>query len=75
MNTCFKVFNASLIPYLKLISNGFDIEPELAAKLLKYGGKIIEVPVSYNPRKAKEGKKIKAIDFFKDLIALIKFRK
>lgn len=75
MNTCFKVFNASLIPNLKLISNGFDIEPELAAKLLKYGGKIIEVPVSYNPRKAKEGKKIKAIDFFKDLIALIKFRK
>lgn len=75
INTCYKMFCASLISYLDLRSVGFDIEPELVAKLLKYGGKIIEVPISYSARTSKQGKKIKAKDFFKDIIAIIKYYK
>jgi len=75
INTCYKMFSASLIKELDLKSNGFDIEPELVAKLLKRGGKIIEVPISYNPRTSKQGKKIKAKDFFKDVMAIFKYRK
>lgn len=75
INTCYKMFCASLISYLDLRSNGFDIEPELVAKLLKYGGKIIEVPISYSARTSKQGKKIKAKDFFKDIIAIIKYHR
>jgi hypothetical protein len=69
------MFTASLIPQLDLQSNGFDIEPELAAKLVKFGGKITEVPISYNPRTSQEGKKIRFKDFFKDMKAIYKFRK
>jgi glycosyltransferase involved in cell wall biosynthesis len=75
MNTCYKMFKASLIPHLQLQSNGFDIEPELAAKLLKYGGSIIEIPITYIPRTSREGKKIRFTDFFKDFFAIYKFRK
>ncbi len=73
INTCYKMFCASLIPNLNLQSNGFDIEPELVAKLLKYGGKIIEIPISYSPRTLKQGKKIRAKDFFKDIYAILKY--
>ena len=75
MNTCYKMFTSSLIPLLDLQSNGFDIEPELAAKLVMHGGKILEVPITYTPRTTEEGKKIRFMDFFKDMLAIYKFRK
>ncbi len=49
-------------------------EFEIASKLCKSGYKIGEVPVSYNPRSHREGKKIKATDMIPALYALIKVR-
>ncbi len=58
METCYKVFHARTIKSIKLKSNGFDIEPEITAKILKRRIKIKEIPISYKPRKVEEGKKI-----------------
>ena len=57
---------------MKINSNGFEWEPEITAKLLKSGNKIIEVPISYNPRKIQKGKKIKYRDGIKAILILFK---
>ena len=43
---------------LSLCSNGFNIEPEITAKIIRKGHNIIEVPIKYTGRSFKEGKKI-----------------
>ena len=58
METCYKMFRKKTINQINLISNGFNIEPEITAKLLKKNIKITELPISYCPRSLKEGKKI-----------------
>ncbi|RLF49860.1 MAG: mannosyltransferase [Thermoplasmata archaeon] len=58
-------FRASAIKNLKLEAEGFDIEAELYAKLVKEGCKIIEIPIKYNRRKDKP--KLRA---FKDGICI-----
>lgn len=63
--TGYKLCKTDIIKGIKLDSNGFDIEPEITAKLLKQKRRICEIPVSYNPRTAKEGKKIRFRDSFK----------
>jgi dolichol-phosphate mannosyltransferase len=60
--TGYKVVPADLMKKSDLSADGFDICPELTAKLLNMGVKICEVPISYVGRARKEGKKIKLID-------------
>jgi glycosyltransferase involved in cell wall biosynthesis len=72
--TCYKMFPRELLDSLELKSNRFEIEAELTAKLLKSGKKIIEVPVSYNPRSVLEGKKIRTSDGFLGIWTLAKIR-
>ena len=68
METAVKSFKTSLINTLELKSDGFDIEPEIVKALSKARIKINEIPINYEPRTSKEGKKIS----FKDgLITLI----
>jgi hypothetical protein len=43
---------------LDLRANGFELEPEITAKLLKRGMRIYEVPISYAARSRQEGKKL-----------------
>ena len=64
METCYKVIKADLVKSLKLTANRFTFEPEITALLAKKKVKIIELPITYHGRTAKEGKKIKAKDFF-----------
>lgn len=59
---------------LRLKSEGFEIQAEMVAKLLKSKYKIEQVNISYSPRSYKEGKKIKAKDFFKAIHTLTKYR-
>ena len=47
---------------IRLRCVGFDFEPELTAKLLRAGRRIVEVPITYNPRRSDEGKKIRWTD-------------
>lgn len=59
METCYKAFKREVIQNLQLESNRFGIEVELTAKLAKARVlRIYEVPISYNPRRYDEGKKI-----------------
>jgi len=58
VNTCYKVFKKEVLKDIELTSKGFTFETELTAKLLKKGYDIYEVPISYNARSKKEGKKI-----------------
>lgn len=74
METCYKVFKAEVIHGLNLRSTGFEIEPEVTAKVLKKRYRIYEVPISYNGREWDEGKKIKWYDFFIALWTLIRYR-
>ena len=58
MHTCLKVLPAALFADLTLSENGFGLDTEITAKLLKVGIRPFEVPVSYYSRSVAEGKKI-----------------
>ena len=73
METAYKVFRREILKDISLRSVGFDIEPEITAKLLRAGYKIDEVPISYNPRTEQEGKKISWIDGMEAIYTLLKY--
>ncbi|MEM0950524.1 MAG: glycosyltransferase family 2 protein [Cyanobacteria bacterium P01_H01_bin.74] len=74
METCYKAFKPELIKTVKIRSDRFDFEPEITAKVLKQGCKIVEVPISYHGRQFHEGKKITWLDGLFAIKALIRFR-
>jgi len=75
METGYKVFTRSAIEDIKLNSNSFAVEPELTAKFLKKGIKIVEVDIKTKPRSYKDGKKIRPVkDGIDSLIAILKYR-
>ena len=74
METCYKMMTKDAINSLNLRAKRFDFEPEITAKLIKKGYKIIEIPITYNSRSFQEGKKLTVIDGIKALYYLIKYR-
>ncbi len=72
--TCYKVFTRNALNSISLKSSGFEIEAELTAKFLKNGYKILELPITYNPRSLIEGKKINWKDAIKGIFTLIKIK-
>ncbi|MCK5321656.1 MAG: glycosyltransferase family 2 protein [Candidatus Aenigmarchaeota archaeon] len=74
METCYKCVNSDVIKSIKLRENGFRIEPEITAKLIKKGCRIMEVPINYSPRSFEEGKKINWRDGIKAFFAIVKYR-
>jgi glycosyltransferase involved in cell wall biosynthesis len=74
METCYKVMRTDIMRDLHLKSNDFRLEPEIAAKVLKRGERIYEVPVSYLGRTYEEGKKMKASQGFYAILALLRYR-
>ncbi len=73
METCYKVMRTEIMRSLALESNDFRIEPEIAAKVLRLGYRIYEVPISYMGRTYEEGKKIRPADGLKAIGTLIKY--
>ena len=74
METAYKVMRREALQGIRLRTVGFDIEPELTARLLRAGRRIVEVPISYNPRTADEGKKMRFIDGVDAIYTLLKCR-
>jgi glycosyltransferase involved in cell wall biosynthesis len=62
METAYKAFRREVLRDVKLRCVGFDIEPEITARVVQAGYRIREVPISYQPRRADEGKKISWTD-------------
>src|SRR3989338_5490521 len=74
METCYKLMTKDVVNSLRLRARRFDFEPEITAKIIKKGYKIIEIPINYNSRSFQEGKKITWRDGVKALYYLIKYR-
>jgi len=74
METAYKVFSSQVLKDIRLRCMRFELEPEITAKLLKNGDRILEVPISYQPRTVQGGKKIGWRDGWKAIVTLFKYR-
>ena len=74
METGYKVFKSDVIKNLNIVSNRFEFEPEVTAKILKRGIKIHEVPITYHGREYSEGKKITWRDGLTAIKVLVKYK-
>jgi glycosyltransferase involved in cell wall biosynthesis len=74
METCYKVMTTRVARSLRLESDRFDIEPEITAKLLRAGHRIIELPIHFSPRTRQAGKKIGWKDGVHAVRVLLRYR-
>lgn len=74
METAYKMFRREMLDGIRLRCVRFDFEPEITAKFLKRGYRILEVPITYHPRTAQKGKKISWVDGFEAIYTLIRCR-
>ena len=74
METCYKVMTIDVLRSMTLKSNGFGIEPEITDKVFKRGYRVYEVPITYDGRGYKEGKKITWRDGVVAFWVLLKYR-
>ncbi len=72
--TAYKVFRREIIQSLDLKCNRYEFCPEVTAKVLRRGERILELPVNFTARTVEEGKKIGWPDFFQAVWTLIKCR-
>jgi glycosyltransferase involved in cell wall biosynthesis len=84
MEVCYKVFRREVIQGITLKSNRFGFEPEVTAKVARFEMpavegrpmrrcRIYEMPVSYNGRDYREGKKIGWKDGVQALYCIIRY--
>ncbi len=62
--SCYFAFKKELLNPNQLQTSGFEQHAEILCKVIKRGEKFYEVPINYNGRSYKEGKKIRSYDFF-----------
>ncbi len=72
--TCHKAMSTELFRSLPLRERGFAIEPEIAARVMRRGVRIHEVPIGYQARSREEGKKLTALDGLRVLRTLVRCR-
>jgi glycosyltransferase involved in cell wall biosynthesis len=72
--TCHKAIRTDIFRGLPLRARGFDIEPEIAARLLARRERIYEVPVRYKARPSDEGKKLTSVDGLRVVWTLLRCR-
>ncbi len=74
VHTCLKLFRAGILKQIDLKEDRFGFCPEVTAKLARMPGlKLVEVPVSYQPRARQAGKKIKLRDGLRALYCVVKY--
>jgi glycosyltransferase involved in cell wall biosynthesis len=74
LHTCLKLVPVADFRAVRLSENGFGLDTELTARLLRAGVRPFEVPVSYDGRSVEDGKKISWRDGFQCLSILVKVR-
>ncbi|MDD5431411.1 MAG: glycosyltransferase family 2 protein [Candidatus Omnitrophica bacterium] len=72
--TCYKIARRQVFESLNLKATGFDIDVEVVCNALKKRLRLLEIPVCYNPRTYKEGKKIRWSDGLWAMYYIIKYR-
>jgi dolichol-phosphate mannosyltransferase len=68
------MFKKDVIKNINLKCKRFEFCQEFTAKVRKLGYQIYEVPINYNPRSIKEGKKIRWKDGIEAIWTLIKYK-
>ena len=74
VHTCYKIFRKEIFFKLNIAEKGFSFCPEVTTKLAKFSYIITEIPISYNGREIKDGKKIKFTDAILALKTIIKYK-
>lgn len=74
METCYKLIPGDFARTIDIKSKRFNFEPEMTAKILKSGMIIVEVPITYNGRSFREGKKITWKDGLSAVSTLIRYK-
>ncbi|MGE0396861.1 MAG: glycosyltransferase family 2 protein [Kofleriaceae bacterium] len=72
--TCYKLVRTDVLRSLDLESTGFELCPEITAKLGRRRVRIEEVPIHYSARSVAQGKKIRWTDGVKALSTLLRYR-
>ncbi len=74
LHTCLKLFPTPMLRLMQLEEEGFGLDTEISAEMLRRGFRPFEIPVSYVGRSRAEGKKIRLSDAFRCLQVLLKVR-
>ena len=69
--SCYLAFRRDILDVDKLKTDGFEQHAEILCKIVKKSDRFYEVPINYNGRSAKEGKKIKFYHIFSVLYRII----
>jgi glycosyltransferase involved in cell wall biosynthesis len=72
--TAYKIYPRKFFEGVEIKTHGFETDHEITAKLIRKGIRIVEVPISYQPRSVAEGKKIRAVDGLIAVWTLVRFR-
>lgn len=72
--TCYKVFRTADLRAMDLQCERFEFCPEVTAKACRMGLQILEIPISYQPRSVREGKKIRLRDGWQAIRTLWRWR-
>jgi glycosyltransferase involved in cell wall biosynthesis len=74
LHTCLKLVPMPLLRSFNLDENGFGLDTEVSAEVLRAGFRPYEVPISYVGRSKEEGKKIRLSDALRCVYVLAKVR-
>ena len=74
VHTCYKIFRKNIILELKIKEKDFSFCPEVTTKIGRLKHQIKEIPISYNGREIKDGKKIRFKDALIALKIILKYR-
>ena len=74
LHTCLKLLPMPMLRLMELKEEGFGLDTEISAEMLRRGFRPYEVPVSYVGRAREEGKKIRLSDAFRCLQVLLRVR-
>jgi glycosyltransferase involved in cell wall biosynthesis len=72
--TGYKAFARDVIESITIESDGFDLEPEITAKLIRGGHRIYVVPIAFSGRTIDEGRKFTWRDQLAAARTLVKYR-
>jgi glycosyltransferase involved in cell wall biosynthesis len=72
--TCYKAMHRAVYRSLPLVGGGFELDFEIAARLLRGRYRIVEVPIRYEPRTRAAGKKVRAADGLRCLVHVLRLR-